>query len=1043
MFREYLHRIYQALIRDGKPRSRRLPRTGQPAVARLAIEALEDRNLLSTLTLSGGALVYAPSTNLNNNLIISHDAATHRYTFVDASEYIALLGVFVNPSGEGTHTVSFGDGNISSIAVNTGDQDFTVNIEQTLANAPVTVNFGAGSGVVNVSPSAANLNNIQGAITIHGLDAGLDVFDESNAAAQGFSIGAGSLSRLGAAPITYTGVNGLTVYAGDGDNTFNLSSTPFDTALETGNGQDTVNVNGTGSGGLLTIDEGSAGGTGTDTANVRATGKEVDVIGHGRNTVNVGNGGSVQAIQRPVTITDPAFLLATVNVDDSADSTPRTVSLATVSIGGATYGTITGLAPATIQYADTDAYSVTVKTGTGGATVNALATTSVPVNLIGNGHDTDTVNIGNAGSVQAINAALTITNPPSFTTVNVDDTADSTPRTVTLGTATISGANLGFIGGLAPALIYYKDGDTNTVTVQTGAGGDTVNVLATGEPVNLIGNGADTVNVGIAGSVQAINADLTISNPPSFTVLNVDDSADGTPRTVYFDGATIGGTPGGRIVGLAPATIQYSGSEVQTVTVQTGTGGATDNVLSTEAPVNLVGHGFDTVGVGYEGSVQYIQSDLTITDPPSFATLYVGDSADAATPTVTLDTATIGGSDYGSITGLAAGTIRYKYADTSSVTLQVGPGGAAVSALSALKPVTLIGNPSGGISLFASDDDNTWTITGQNAGTLSSSLLAGTVTFTGATNLYGGNGLDTFYFADGAAVDGTIDGGGGMNALDYSAYSSSVVVNLQAGSATGVGGGFANIQSFTGGSAANTLAGPDAPTTWSITGADAGTVDNGVVFAAFGNLVGGAGDNAFVFSDGATVSGSITGGGGTNTLDYSAYSSSVLVDLQTGSATGVGGGIANIQNITGGSGGGTGVYNILVGNGGNVLTSGDGRRNLLIAGGSASTLIGGNDDDILIGGTTAYDTEAGLVSLQAIMNYWSSTTDDYGTRVANLLSGNGVPLLGATMVTNNGGGNMLMGNHGGAGEMNLFYGLDPTLETTDYNPAIGEQFISC
>jgi hypothetical protein len=134
---------------------------------------------------------------------------------------------------------------------------------------------------------------------------------------------------------------------------------------------------------------------------------------------------------------------------------------------------------------------------------------------------------------------------------------------------------------------------------------------------------------------------------------------------------------------------------------------------------------------------------------------------------------------------------------------------------------------------------------------------------------------------------------------------------------------------------------------------------------------------------------------------------------------------------------------VLIGNGSNVLTGGDGRLNLLIAGGSASTLLGGNDDDILIGGTTAYDTEAGLVSLQAIMNYWSSTTDDYATRVANLLSSNGVPLLEATMVTNNGGGNTMMGNHGGAGEMNLFYGLDPTLETTDYNPGIGEEFINC
>jgi len=77
------------------------------------------------------------------------------------------------------------------------------------------------------------------------------------------------------------------------------------------------------------------------------------------------------------------------------------------------------------------------------------------------------------------------------------------------------------------------------------------------------------------------------------------------------------------------------------------------------------------------------------------------------------------------------------------------------------------------------------------------------------------------------------------------------------------------------------------------------------------------------------------------------------------------------------------------------------------------------------------------------MNYWSNATDDYATRVSNLLSGNGVPLLDGSMVHDNGGGNTSMGNHGGAGEMNLFYGMDPTVETTDYNQAIGEQFINC
>jgi len=47
------------------------------------------------------------------------------------------------------------------------------------------------------------------------------------------------------------------------------------------------------------------------------------------------------------------------------------------------------------------------------------------------------------------------------------------------------------------------------------------------------------------------------------------------------------------------------------------------------------------------------------------------------------------------------------------------------------------------------------------------------------------------------------------------------------------------------------------------------------------------------------------------------------------------------------------------------------------------------------------------------------------------------------MVSNNGGGNTLFGYNGGAGELNLYYGLGPTLETTDYNAFIGDQFINC
>jgi hypothetical protein len=733
------------------------------------------------------------------------------------------------------------------------------------------------------------------------------------------------VSRSGVILVAYNGIQSVAINGGNGNNTYNVTSTPAcPETLNTGNGHDTVNVDT--SSGRFVINEGTGG------VNV-----DLGYLCHE----------ALYTLDGPVQVNGSVAGMDNLVVDDSSNY-GQTITLGAGSINWVdSQGSISynNLVNNLTIYGGGSPFG-----GAGADTFNVQATT-VPTAIVGNLNTT--VNVGNAGSVQQISRDLTITDPPpqAFVTLNVNDANDVGGRIATLQTVTINGASYGQITGLSAGTITCRYRDTSSVNVYT-PGVATVNALATGVPVNLIGGSFNTtVDVGDGGSVQAINGPLTINDPPAFATVNVDDSADSTPRTVSLDTVTNGGADYGRITGLAPAAIQYKYVDTSSVTVQTGTGGATVNVLATGKPVNLVGHGANTtVNLGNAGSVQAINGLLTISNPPSYTTVNVDDSADTTVRTVTLDTVTIGADEYGRITGLAPAAIEYKYLDTQAVTVQTGTGGATLNVLTTSVPVNLIGSPSGPVSLFASNGANTWNITGHNAGTLFSAPLYGTVTFSGAANLHGGNGADTFVFADGAGVDGTIDGGGG-----------------------------------------------------------------------------------------------------TNTLDYSAYSSSVLVDLQTGSATGVGQGIANIQNVTGGTGGGAGVYNILVGNGGNILVGnggnilvgGDGRRNLLIAGASASTLLGGNDDDILIGGTTAYDTEAGMVSLQAIMDYWSSTTDDYGTRVANLMTGNGVPLLDATMVTNNGGGNAMMGNHGGAAEMNLFYGMDPTLETTDYNPALGEQFINC
>src|SRR5262249_36096999 len=117
------------------------------------------------------------------------------------------------------------------------------------------------------------------------------------------------------------------------------------------------------------------------------------------------------------------------------------------------------------------------------------------------------------------------------------------------------------------------------------------------------------------------------------------------------------------------------------------------------------------------------------------------------------------------------------------------------------------------------------------------------------------------------------------------------------------------------------------------------------------------------------------------------------------------------------------------------LTGGRGRRNLLIAGARASTLQSGDGDDLIIGGTTSYDREAGLASLLAIMREWAST-DPYSTRVDKLTHGRGVPLLDATKVHNNGGGNTFQRNGTG---VDLFFAS--TRDRDSWRPNASEMFI--
>jgi filamentous hemagglutinin family protein len=83
----------------------------------------------------------------------------------------------------------------------------------------------------------------------------------------------------------------------------------------------------------------------------------------------------------------------------------------------------------------------------------------------------------------------------------------------------------------------------------------------------------------------------------------------------------------------------------------------------------------------------------------------------------------------------------------------------------------------------------------------------------------------------------------------------------------------------------STLVGANQDTTWNITGANQGNLNNNfpntLTFNNIENLIGGNADDTFIFADGVTFSGAIAGNGGSDTLNYSAFTTPLTVDVGT------------------------------------------------------------------------------------------------------------------------------------------------------------------
>jgi hypothetical protein len=307
--------------------------------------------------------------------------------------------------------------------------------------------------------------------------------------------------------------------------------------------------------------------------------------------------------------------------------------VAAVTINGASGGNLFNVNMTALS---STPYTVTLNTGTASDIVNIDATTQHTALVVQGQSGNDTVNLGAfSNTVQNISGTVNIENTGGSSIINVNDSADTQARAAMLTTfvpnpldTEANSDAYGQISLLAPAPINYELHDTDgltvigdglgntftvnqtaaspnafTTTLETGTGADTVNVLATSSGVSYAIQGQagnDQVNVGSlapatsGGDLSGIGGSVTVRNQgasgTTFTTLTIDDSGDSTARsgtlatevnTDTFGTLTGLGLPAG--VSIAWDLNDAAGnSEVQSVTVNGGSGGNTINVNQTD-----------------------------------------------------------------------------------------------------------------------------------------------------------------------------------------------------------------------------------------------------------------------------------------------------------------------------------------------------------------------------------------------------------------------------------------------------------------------------
>jgi hypothetical protein len=499
----------------------------------------------------------------------------------------------------------------------------------------IIVNMGEGDDSVRFSPTAGQLDNIDGFCTLNG-GGGAD------------SVVASDFNSNG--PTTYTVTNAHFSRPGWGGFFYQYDIEAL--TLQQGRYSDVVNVTGT------------------------FTNQPVWLINFGgTDTVNVGN--SAQGVQGVTGAlhaygSDGRIVL---NINDTGDTTFRSCNFDWNGVSS--YGRVNNLAPAIIDWETATTDAVNVTTGSAGDIVQVYSIT-VPLTLNSAGGD-DAVNIGHdiVGGSYYIWAPVTIENNPAYTNLTINNYLDTSNKSWTIDSA----GSYGSITGFATAPIYWDNADINQIFLDCGRGRDIGLVKRLSESLvvtNADGDNIDQITFGhpSAGGLQSITPGrgtaIVIENDPDYTDVILDDTGNSSARIATLD--IVSGY--NEITGLAPATFRIDDNDVKALTLTTGSDADVVNVLragTNGGKLTIASSGgFDAVTLGNSNTgMQEIIGAVDVTNTPAFTTLTMNNRADTGVRNVAqaYDVGTFIG-----VTGLFPGTLRYAATDVVTVSLMGGGG---------------------------------------------------------------------------------------------------------------------------------------------------------------------------------------------------------------------------------------------------------------------------------------------------------------------------------------------------------------------------------